>query len=247
MHRFRAPREELRTGCVRLRGADLRHLRDALRLGAGARVALFDGEGGTFLAEVISIGRSAAELDVLSSIEPRAESPLSLALAVAIAKGAKLDWVVEKATELGVSRILPFTSGRTIPEHRDFGERLRRWRRIAGAAAAQCGRAVCPEIRDVTSLADVLGGGAEHDRRVLFWEEGGLPLARGPSGDVRSALVVTGPEGGFTHEEAGRAETAGFRLAALGPRILRAETAAVAAVTLAQFLWGDLGGIAGAA
>jgi 16S rRNA (uracil1498-N3)-methyltransferase len=127
MHRFRAPGDELRTGRVRLRGAELRHLRDALRLGAGARVTLFDGEGGIFLAEVASIGRSAAELDVLGSIEPCAESQLSLALAVAIAKGAKLDWVVEKATELGASRILPFTSERTIAERPDFAERLRGW------------------------------------------------------------------------------------------------------------------------
>jgi 16S rRNA (uracil1498-N3)-methyltransferase len=240
MHRFRAPGDELRTGRVRLRGAELRHLRDALRLGAGARVTLFDGEGGIFLAEVASIGRSAAELDVLGSIESRAESQLSLALAVAIAKGAKLDWVVEKATELGASRLLPFTSERTIAERSDFAERLRRWRRIASAAAAQCGRAVCPEIRDVTTLAGVLGGGAEHDRRVLFWEEGRAPVAEAPNGEVRSALVVTGPEGGFTSDEAALAEAAGFTLASLGPRILRAETAAVAAVTLAQYLWGDL-------
>src|SRR5262249_26125095 len=105
MHRFRAPGEELRAGRVQLRGAELRHLRDALRLGVGARVTLFDGEGGAFLAEVASIGRSAAELDVLDSIESRAESQLSLALGVAIAKGWKLDWIVEKATELGASRI----------------------------------------------------------------------------------------------------------------------------------------------
>jgi 16S rRNA (uracil1498-N3)-methyltransferase len=241
MHRFRAPRDELRTGRVRFRGGELRHLRDALRLGAGARVALFDGEGGTFLAEVVSIGRSSAELDVLGSIERRVESALSLALAVAITKGAKLDWVVEKATELGASRILPFTSERTIPERPDFGERVRRWRRIAGAAVAQCGRAVCPEVCDVTSLATVLRDGHEHDRRVLFWEEGGLPLTGAPDGGVRSVLVVTGPEGGFDPEEVVRAEAAGFTLAALGPRILRADTAAVTAVTLAQFLWGDMG------
>ena len=240
MHRFRAPTDELRSGRVRLRGAELRHLRDVLRLGAGARVALFDGEGGSFLAEVASIGRAAAELDVLGAIERPAESALSLALAVAIAKGAKLDWVVEKATELGASRFLPFTSERTIPEPRDFGERVRRWRRIARAAVAQCGRTLCPEIRDVTSFADVLLLGAEYDRRILFWEERGSPLARASDRGVRSVLVVTGPEGGFAPEEAARAEAAGFTLAALGPRILRAETAAVAAVTLAQFLWGDL-------
>jgi 16S rRNA (uracil1498-N3)-methyltransferase len=92
----------------------------------------------------------------------------------------------------------------------------------------------------VTSLAGVLGGGAEHDRRVLFWEEGGVPVAEAPNGEVRSALVVTGPEGGFTSDEAALAEAAGFTLASLGPRILRAETAAVVAVTLAQYLWGDL-------
>jgi 16S rRNA (uracil1498-N3)-methyltransferase len=240
MHRFRAPRDELRTGQVQLRGAELRHLRDALRLGPGARVTLFDGEGEVFLAEVVSIGRAAAELEVLGMIESQGESQLSLALAVAIAKGAKLDWVVEKATELGTSQILPFTSERTIPERSDFAERLRRWRRIAAAASAQCGRAVCPEIRDVTSLADVLAGGAGRDRRVFFWAEGGVAVAEAPNGAVRSALVVTGPEGGFTSEEAALAEAAGFTLAALGPRILRAETAAVAAITLAQFLWGDL-------
>ena len=105
--------------------------------------------GGSFLAELSSIGPSAAELNVLGAIERQTESALSLTLAVAIAKGPKLDWVVEKATELGASRFLPFTSERTIPERRDFAERVRRWRRIASAAVAQCGRAVCPEVRDV--------------------------------------------------------------------------------------------------
>jgi 16S rRNA (uracil1498-N3)-methyltransferase len=240
MHRFRAPTEELRSGRVRLRGAEVRHLRDVLRLGPGARVELFDGEGGSFLAELSSIGRSAAELSVLGAIERQTESALSLTLAVAIAKGPKLDWVVEKATELGASRFLPFTSERTVPERRDFAERVRRWRRIASAAVAQCGRAVCPEVRDLTSFADVLAVGAECDRRLLFWEEGGSPLARASDRGVRSVFIVTGPEGGFAPEEAARAEAAGFTLAALGPRILRAETAAVAAVALAQFLWGDL-------
>ncbi len=144
MHRFRAPTEELRSGRVRLRGAEVRHLRDVLRLGPGTRVELFDGEGGSFLAELSSIGSSAAELNVLGAIERQTESALSLTLAVAIAKGSKLDWVVEKATELGASRFLPFTSERTVSERRDFAERVRRWRRIASAAVAQCGRSRLP-------------------------------------------------------------------------------------------------------
>ena len=165
---------------------------------------------------------------------------LALSFALSAARRFISVYVSCTSTELGASRMLPFTSERTIPERPDFEERLGRWRRIAAAAAAQCGRAVCPEVRGVTSLGDVLSGGAEHDRRIFFWEDGGLPVAVAPNAEVRSALVVTGPEGGFTSEEAASAEAAGFTLAALGPRILRAETAAVAAVTLAQYLWGDL-------
>jgi 16S rRNA (uracil1498-N3)-methyltransferase len=240
MHRLPAPTEELRAGHVRLRGAELRHVRDVLRLRVGARVALFDGEGATFLAEVASIGRATVELAVLGPIETRADSTLSLALAVAVPKGAKLDWVVEKATELGASRLLPFTSERTVPERAEFAARVRRWRRIATAAVAQCGRAVCPEILDVARFADVLVLAAGYDRRILFWEQGRSAFPRASERGVKSVLVVTGPEGGFSPGEAVEAEAAGFMLATLGPRILRAETAAVAAVALAQFLWGDL-------
>lgn len=238
MHRFRAPRDELRRGRVRLRGAELHHLRDVLRLRPGARVGLFDGEGGNFLAEVSAVKKTEADLTVLRPLGEETESPLSLTLAMAIAKGTKLDWVIEKGTELGVSHFVPFTSKRTIPSPGDFAPRVARWRRIASAGAAQCGRTISPEVSAVTSLPKVLDVVAE--RKLFFWEAGGSPLARPPGEATRSALLVTGPEGGFTADEAAQAEQAGFTLAALGPRILRAETAAVAAVTLAQFFWGDL-------
>ena len=238
MHRFRAPTEELRAGRVWLRGAELHHLRRVLRLGRGARVALFDGAGGQFLAEVSSVGPTDADLRVLGPLAADIESPLSVVLAVAIAKGTKLDWAIEKGTELGASRFMPFMSARSVPDRHDFANRVDRWRRVAAAAVAQCGRVAVPEVSDVTHFADVLGIRA--DRRVLFWEESGTPLARGSGESVASVLVVTGPEGGFTADEAALAAAAGFTIAGLGPRILRAETAAVAAVTLAQFLWGDL-------
>jgi 16S rRNA (uracil1498-N3)-methyltransferase len=242
MHRVRVAKEQLRSGAVRLRGAELRHLRDVLRMGRGARIEVFDGEGGSFVAEVTAIGGSAADLTVLDATLRRTESPLALTLAVAIAKGAKLDWVVEKATELGVSRIVPFTCERSIPERAEFASRGKRWRRIAAAAAAQSGRTVSPPVDDVVTFPDIVQRARRHDRSLLFWERGVDALGTRDGPDVRDVLVVTGPEGGFTEAEAADAQAGGFTICTLGPRILRAETAAVAAVALAQHGWGDLGG-----
>ena len=241
MHRVRVPKEQLRSGAIRLHSAELRHLRDVLRLKRGAHIEIFDGEGGSFLAEVTAIGASAADIALKSAIERRSESPLTLTLAVAITKGAKLDWVVEKATELGVSLVVPFTCERTVPERGDFASRVSRWRRIAAAAAAQSGRTICPRIDEVTDFSAIGQQAARHDRSLLFWERRGAALEPPEERNVQSVVVATGPEGGFTEAEAAQAEATGFTIATLGPRILRAETAAVAAVALAQHRWGDLG------
>lgn len=240
MHRFRIAGDAAEHGRIRLQGAELRHLRDVLRLGPGAEVEIFDGRGGSWLAEVVSVSRTAAELAMVRAVERRTESTLALSLAVAISKGPKLDWVVEKATELGVSRIVPFTSERTIPTRERVAARVGRWRRIAAAAAAQSGRSVCPEIGEVEELHHVLERCSSHDRSVLCWEESDASSPFGASQTTRTALVITGPEGGFSADEARAARAAGCTTARLGPRILRAETAAVVAVALVQFLWGDL-------
>lgn len=239
MHRVRVAKEAVVAGRIRLRGAELRHLRDVLRLRAGARVEIFDGEGSSWIAEVAASSARAVELSPIRPLARRTESTLSLTLAVALARGAKLDWVIEKTTELGVSRIVPFVSERTVPE-RGGGARLQRWRRIADAAAAQSGRTVCPAIDDVRTLAEVLALRPGHERAVFFWEEeaSAAPCERDPA--TRSALLVTGAEGGFSAAESSAAREAGFTLAGLGPRILRAETAAVVVAALAQLLWGDL-------
>ena len=239
MHRLRVPSDARNTGRVRLRGAKVRYLRNVLRLRRGARVEVFDGEGGAFIAEISEIGPSSVDLSLVEAVERSSESPLSLTLAVAVAKGTKLDWVVEKATELGVSRIQPFVSERSIGD-RDFGARTRRWRRIAEAATAQSRRAVCPEVEDVTGFSTILGLAERCERALFFWERGGESLDSQVDGPVASAAVVTGPEGGFSDAEADAARAAGVLLATLGPRIVRAETAAVAAVALAQHRWGDL-------
>jgi 16S rRNA (uracil1498-N3)-methyltransferase len=239
MHRFRATPEELAAGRVRLRGAELRRLRDVLRLGRGARVEVFDGEGRASVAVVEAIDRTAAALTIVAPSERTAESPLSITLAVGLAKGAKLDWIVEKTTELGVGRIVPFRCERAVPEATSVSK-LERWRRIAAAAAAQSGRAVCPVIEGASSYAALLDRVAAHEYAVLFWEKSRERVRTADPPTPKSVLVVTGPEGGFSADEAAAAARAGFAIATLGPRTLRAETAAIAAVALAQIAWGDL-------
>jgi 16S rRNA (uracil1498-N3)-methyltransferase len=231
----------LRDGRLRLEGAELHYLRDVLRLRRGARVEIFDGEGLSFLTELVAIGPSGAELALREPMAGGSESPLALTLAVAVSKASKLDWVVEKATELGVARIVPFASERTIAAVERATGRIDRWRRIASAAAAQSGRARCPEVVAIETFAQLLPLAATHDRSWLFSPGGGPPLAGPVGGAVRSVVVVTGPEGGFSTREIAQAIEAGFALASLGPRVLRAETAAIAAVALAQHRWGDLG------
>lgn len=241
LHRLRVPRARLQNGRLRIEGAELHYLRDVLRLRRGARVEIFDGEGQSFVAELAAIGRAGADLVLGTTVALRSESPLALTLAVAVAKAAKLDWVVEKATELGVTRIVPFASERTIGAGERGAARIERWRRIAAAAAAQSGRTRWPEVVAIEPFSSLLPLAVDHDRSLLFSQSGGEPLVDSPGDAVRSAVVVTGPEGGFSAMEIAQATRAGFSLATLGPRVLRAETAAIAAVALAQHRWGDLG------
>jgi 16S rRNA (uracil1498-N3)-methyltransferase len=234
--RFRVEPGALERPEVELRGAALHHLRTVVRLRAGDHVELFDGAGVGASAEIVRLTAAAAELRVLERIGGDRESPLELTLAVALARGAKLDWVIEKATELGVRRILPFITDRSMRR----GEKTERWRRIAESAAAQSGRVVVPEISAVVNFDAVLADGARQDRKLLLWERASATPAAGAR--PRRALVVTGSEGGFSAAEAERATAAGFDLVGLGPRVLRAETAAITAVSVCQMLWGDLAG-----
>jgi 16S rRNA (uracil1498-N3)-methyltransferase len=240
--RFRVPSSELERERVRLTGGTLRHLRHVLRLRPGDAIELFDGEGRAVAAELVSVSAAAAEARVIGPAVGARESPLSLVLGVAMIKGAKVDWVVEKATELGVAEIRTFLSERTVPETGEANARVARWRRIAEAAAAQCGRARVPAIAAPTRFDEVVGSLAALPLRVLLWEDGGESLAmiRQRVGEVPAAAIVTGPEGGFSGAEVETARAAGFTIAGLGPRVLRAETAAVAAVAIVQLLWGDL-------
>lgn len=235
MLRLFVPSAEAALGRVRIGGAELRHLR-TLRLGAGDRLVVFDEQGAEH--EVVLERLTGRETwgAIVATARPARESPLDLVLAPALLKGTKMDLVVEKATELGVSRIAPVRSRHAIGQ----GGSAERWRRIALAATKQSGRTRVPVIDGPVGL-EALVREAWPGLRLVFWEgETEATLATQPP-RAAAAIVVVGPEGGLAPDEVADARAHGFVTLRLAPRILRAETAAIAAAALCQQRWGDLG------
>ncbi len=244
--RFLVSPDAVRDRAATVEGRELAHMRKVLRLRPGARVLLWDGEGAEHEALIRAYEGGVATMTVVRSYRPERESPLAVTLAQAVGKGDKMDWIVEKSTELGVACVAPFFSSHTVPRFAGdkSARRRERWEKIAAAAARQSGRTRVPEIREPDGFDAMLAGDWQCDARLLFWEGPsgrGLHSLREELGSLRSVLVMVGPEGGFGEEEAGSAAAHGFHTVGLGRRILRTETAAVAAVCAVQLLWGDLG------
>jgi len=245
MARFFVPRKSINHQRATVEGPELDHLRKVLRLGPGDSIIVFDDAGWEHEAVIRSLSAQAAEIDVLRSFQVERESPLQLTLAVGLTKGEKMDFVVEKATELGAQAIVPFVSAYTVPklDQRKIEKRGERWQKIALAAAKQCGRTRIPEIFPLINFENMVQQTAG-PLNLLFWEKEAhqtLKQVHATDPDARSIFLVIGPEGGLSDQEADLAQQHGFKAIRLGRRILRAETAAVTAASLVQFLWGDLG------
>ncbi len=218
------------------------HAREVLRLRSGAPVRVFDGAGAEFEAVLDAVTRRTVSARLGRALEPCPESALRLVLAVSALKGDRMDLVVQKATELGVTEIWPVITFRTDAAARPAlqGSRSERWERVAAGAAEQCGRAVVPRVAPTIALDGLLARPFDGTRAVLLETAGHPALPSLPLGAACSLLLLVGPAGGFEPSEAEQLHAAGFLPASLGPRMLRAETAAVAAVAIAQAVWGDL-------
>ncbi|MCA1817316.1 MAG: 16S rRNA (uracil(1498)-N(3))-methyltransferase [Acidobacteria bacterium] len=264
MRRFYAPPESFSAdgSRVALSREESRHLAGVLRLAANDEVRVFDGEGREFLcvvADAAARGAAGATLEVRGRVAPACpESPLELTLACALLKGEKFDTVVQKATELGVARVVPVGTARAdvkLSRGGDGARRVERWRRIAVGAAKQSGRARVPTVERPTSLEELLSrdpsSGAEGStsgtgaaaRRLILAERGGRGLAETVAAwgaKPTRVVALVGAEGGWEDEEIARARGAGWQAVTLGGRILRAETAGIVAAALVQHLCGDL-------
>lgn len=220
---------------IEIRGEEAHHLLHVLRLKSGDEVFLFDGRGLHYRARLTDCGRNWARASLRQPL-PSLESQLDLTLAVAIPKAEALALVVEKATELGVTRIVPLLTERTtVQAGRQAPGKLSRWRRIAVEASKQCGRSRVPSIEDVVAFTELVS--AERPGAKILASPAGGHLPEKPIEPL--GLAAVGPEGGWTDAELALARDHGFHFLCLGPRTLRTETAAVTVVALLQSAWGD--------
>lgn len=240
LHRLFVPPGQLGASDVSLTPAQSHYLRSVLRLERGARIELFDGAGARYAAELVDERRLRLGEKIVSQ-----ERRVDVVIVQALAKGEKLDLVVQKATELGATRIVPLASERSVVrlEAGRGAARAERWRRIAQEAARQCGRADVPVVDDPRGwdgVYELLR--ADPDRRGLFLdpEERDLRLSAAARGAPR-LLVAVGPEGGWTPVERERAREEGLLPVGLGPLVLRTETAGLAALSVVLHVHGELG------
>jgi 16S rRNA (uracil1498-N3)-methyltransferase len=232
---------------VAIRKSDAHHIKNVLRLKAGDRIKLFDGAGFEYEAMIRKMSPAIVDVEILNRGRVALRSGAHIIVAQAFLKEKKMDDLVRKLCELGVAKWIPFFSQRSIPapDASRLAGRRRRWHRIAAEALKQCRRVDLPEIAEALTFEAVLDVGQKCDLSIVFWENESSPLNSdmGSNGKhpIKKILLVLGPEGGFTQHEIKLAENSGFIIAGLGPRILRAETATLAAVTLVQYLFGDMG------
>ena len=219
-----------------------RHAAAVLRLKPGAAVRVFDGRGGEYRARLIAAGRGYVQVELVEPFTGVAESPLPIILALGVSRGDRMDLAVRKSVELGVARIVPLWTVRGVVRSAPHKaeERLSRWRRVAEGACEQCGRGTVPAVESPRPLEEWLDRRPREGTALRLAGARGRAFALLPAPGLPLTLLV-GPEGGFDPREAEQADRRGFVAARLGPRVLRTETAAVAAVAAAQLLWGDLG------
>jgi 16S rRNA (uracil1498-N3)-methyltransferase len=239
MHRLYVPPGQLAGAPrVKLTADQSRHLLTVLRLAPGAEIEVFDGAGGRFRAVL-----AGQDLEIGARLATDGRK-MDVVLVQALAKGEKMDLVIQKATELGVSRIIPLSADRAVVRlDSDRGRsRAARWRRIAQEASRQCGRADVPRVDEAAEWNDVFSLAREGDCRALLLDPGERKLRLGEAARGVSRLILAvGPEGGFSPEEKARAAEATFVAAGLGPLVLRSETAGLAALAVVLHVNGELG------
>ena len=223
---------------VELEESASHHLSKVLRMQPGRELILFNGAGGEFAATIHEVRKKHVSVQVAEHMSDDRESPLNLELAIGISRGERMDWVLQKATELGVTRITPLITERT--EVKIGGDRqdkkMQHWQQTIISACEQCQRNLLPTLAEPIQISDWLTHVNSELRFVLHHRDSKqLPADKKPE----SVTLLIGPEGGLSEREIAHAIENEFSALTLGPRVLRTETAPVAAISLVQYLWGD--------
>lgn len=247
MRRFFIDPENIGGANAILSGAEARHISTVLRLAPGTTITLFDGSGSLYEAVVSKVSHTRVEAKIVSLtpyIETAEDSRSALHMAVGVLKGKKMDFIIQKITELGVDSLLPFRS-RFCAAHDPAAGKLARWQKIAREACKQCNRPKAPHLHEITDFEKMLGLAQEKEYavKIIFWEDekqNSLQEIFHSDHKIESALVLIGPEGGFSSGEVADAMEFGFKPVTLGRKILRAETAVIAAASILQYKLGNL-------
>lgn len=226
---------------VRLPSAGAYHVARVLRMRAGAPLSVFDGAGREFQAEIVQIAGDDVMVKLGDQTPSTTESPLRITLIQGVSRSERMDWTLQKATELGVAAIAPVLSARSVVrlDDKQAQKKQAHWRGIVVGACEQCGRARLPAVSAPITLRDYLNTVRKEGLRLVLSPSAPGSLAGLTSLPSKVELLI-GPEGGLDDDELLAAQKAGFMPVRLGPRVLRTETAAVVALSVLQALWGDL-------
>ena len=245
MARFYVPQPWIENGMLKIEGDEVKHIRKVLRLKTGDGIVVFDGLGKEFEGTIVEERLSSVVIRIQNIFSSERDSPLEVTLAQSLLKGEKMDYLIQKATELGVKEIIPFFSSRSVPSlEKSRGlKRHHRWEKIAVEASKQSGRGVVPKIESLQDYSDMLQMASTEDLRFILWEREGIKLKEvlERSKEKRKIFFVIGPEGGFNQLEVDEAKKTGFTPVTLGRRILRAETASLCFLSILQYERGDIG------
>jgi len=246
-HRFFLPYTRIERPISAITGADVNHIKNVLRLKPGDHIILFDGTGMEYFARIERLSSNKVLVQVIEKKGSSTESPVHITLAQAFLKERKMELLIRQVTELGINCWQPFFSERSIPtpDQKRIHSRAQRWEKIMIEAVKQCRRSRLMHIGQSVSFNDMLMSANDADIKIMFQENAESPLVTNGFSDgkqkVKTVYSMIGPEGGFSDNEVSQAKEVGFLAVGIGPRILRAETATVAACTLLQFLFGDFG------
>lgn len=241
MQQFFAEPSWIRENKIYMQGADVNHIKNVLRMKPGEDVRVNDGRGKTYLCCISSYEEQTAVLDILKELDSDTELPSRIILFQGLPKGDKMEWIVQKAVELGAYSIVPFAAKRSVVklDEKKAAKKQARWQLIAKGAAEQSGRGIIPEVSTVRTFAEALGMAGELDVVLIPYE-----LEEGMKETVRileeiapgqSVGIFIGPEGGFEEEEVERAKAAGAHAVTLGKRILRTETAGLTTLSVLMY------------
>jgi 16S rRNA (uracil1498-N3)-methyltransferase len=246
MRRFYVPPGDIDNNQVYIRDSNAHHLTQVLRIKEGEKVTVFDGSGQEYLVDVKSISRDLVVGNILEATTPDRDTRIKVTLVQGIPKGDKMDLIIQKCTELGITEIIPVLAERTVVklEENKKEKRRQRWQKISEEASKQCKRSIVPQIREICTWKECLSSIANTENILVLWENEktqGLKTFLESNKSLNQLTLVIGPEGGLSQSEVDSLLELGAQTVSLGPRILRTETAGFAALVMVLYELGDLG------